>query len=88
MHRLACLNFPCMTSRAYYFERANEFFVDNHNGASVVKLSTVVGSRENSNQLSITLKFVTIFHYLVGTAYEVKIMLFQEPLDNVVTKSV
>jgi len=86
--RLSCLDFPHVTSRAYYFERANEIFVDNHNGPSVVKLSTVVGGRENSNQLSIALKFVTIFHYLVSAAYEVEIVLFQEPLDNVVTKSI
>lgn len=47
-----------------HLEGAHERLVHAHHGTGVVKLSAVVGSREQSDELPLCEKLITIFHHL------------------------
>lgn len=47
-----------------YLEGAHERLIHTHHGAGIVKLSAVVGSREQGDELPLCEKLVTIFHHL------------------------
>lgn len=70
--------FPYELVIKLYLERAEETLINAHHGTGIVKLSTVVGSAEESNKLALGEELVPIFHDLVGTADEVHVMLLQE----------
>ena len=46
-------------------------------------LSAVIRRREEGDQLTFCEEFVSVFHYLMGTADEVHIVLLQEPRHDV-----
>ena len=64
----------------------HEGIIDRHHSPRVVKLSTVVGSRKDSNQFTTGEKFVTIFHDLVGSNHQIQIMSTKELTNNVTAK--
>lgn len=47
-----------------YLEGAHEGFIHRHHSASVIKLPTVIRSREKRHQLSFGEEFIAIFHHL------------------------
>lgn len=59
-------------------ERAEQAFVDTHHGTGVVKLSAVIGRAEQGNELAFRKELVTILDDLMGTTYEIHVMLLQE----------
>lgn len=67
-------------------ERAEQALVYAHHGTCVVELATVVGSTEQSDELTLGEELVAIFYNLVGTADEVHVVLLQETGDHVRTK--
>ena len=67
-------------------ERAHERFIHTHHGPGVVKLATVVGCREQGDQLPARKKLVAVFDNLVGAADEVQVVLMQKLSDNVLPK--
>lgn len=48
----------------------------------VIKLSAVVGRREQCNQLTLGEELVAILDHLMGTTDQVEVMLCQEFCDN------
>lgn len=66
-----------------YLERAHEGLIDTHHGAGVIELATVVGRREEGDELALREKFVTVFHHLVGPADEVEVVSLEEARDDV-----
>lgn len=68
-------------------EGAHQSIVDTHHGASVVELTTVVGCREDGDQLSSGKELVTILNHLVGTANQVQIVSAQELSNHIFSKS-
>ena len=64
-------------------ERAEETLVNAHHGTSIVEFSAVVGCAEQSHELALGEKFVTILDNLVGTADEIHVMLLEEARDDV-----
>lgn len=60
-----------------YLERAHESLVDTHHRTSVVKLATVVGRREESDELAFGEEFVAVLHHLMRATYEVQVVLVQ-----------
>lgn len=59
-------------------ERAQQALIHTHHGAGIVELTTVIRSREQRYQLSLGEEFVTIFHHLVGSAYQIHIVFLKE----------
>jgi len=56
-------------------ELTHEVLVYVHNGCIVIKVSTIVLGAENGDKLLIlTKESIPIFHYLMSSAYEIKIM--------------
>jgi hypothetical protein len=64
-------------------EGAQQTLVYTHHGASIVKLSAVVGSAEECDQLPLGKELVAVLDDLVGTADQVHVVLLQEPGYNV-----
>lgn len=67
---------------------AAKVFVYIKHCAVIVKLVTIIGSTEYSYKLLSGKEFKAIFHNLVPTNYQIKVMLFLELLDNPVTKHI
>jgi hypothetical protein len=67
-------------------ELAAQLLINRHNCSIVVEFSTVVGSTENSNQLSACKKLVTFFNYLMRSADHVNVMLCAKLLNDVLTE--
>lgn len=61
-----------------HLERAKQTLVDAHHSTCVVKLSTVVGRAEQSDQLAFREELVSVLHNLMCTADEVHVVLLQE----------
>lgn len=59
-------------------ERAHERLVDAHHGPRVVKLSAVVGRREDGHQLALGEELVPVLHHLVRPAHQVQVVFLQE----------
>lgn len=72
-----------LLSRLENLEGAQETLIDRHHGSSIIELATVVWSREERHELAFGEKLVSVLHDLVGTAYEVHVMLLQESGDDV-----
>ena len=68
-------------------ERAQQALIHTHHGSGIVKLAAIVGCAEERNQLSLGEELVTIFDNLMSAAYQVHVMLLQEPRDNIGTES-
>lgn len=60
---------PPVRGRTQDPEAAHEVIADGHHGTRVVELPTVVRRGEKGHQLTVRLKFVTVFHNLYGRAY-------------------
>ena len=74
-------------TRITNLEGAEQTLVNAHHGTSIVKLSTVVGSTEQGNQLALGEEFVAVLDDLVGTADEIHVVLLEESRDNVGAES-
>jgi len=57
-------------------EGAHQGLVHSHHGTCIIELSTVVGSTEQSHELSLSEELVAVFHDLMGSADEVHLVLF------------
>jgi hypothetical protein len=64
-------------------ERAHESIVHRHHRPSIVKLPTVVGRREHCYKFPPREKLIAVFHNLVSTNYEIKIMTTKELTHNI-----
>ena len=60
--------------RYFYLEGAHQCLVHRHHPPGVIKLSTVVGGREQSDKLPFGEKLVTIFDDLMGAAYQIEVV--------------
>jgi hypothetical protein len=67
-------------------ERAQQTFVHAHHRAGIVELATVVGCREEGDQLAFAKELVAILDDLVSTADQVHVMFLQEARYNVWTE--
>lgn len=56
-------------------ERAEERFVDGHHGSGIVKLSAVIRSTKEGDELSFREEFVSILYNLMRSADEVHVVL-------------
>merc|ERR1719341_663188 len=65
-------------TRFQNLETAHQGLVHRHHGTSIVKLATVVWSREECDQLALCKELVTILNYLVSSAYQVKVVFVKE----------
>lgn len=59
----------------------HECIINRHHGTSIVKFTTIVGSGEKSDQLSLGKKFVSIFDHLMSPTDQVQVM-FMEKLGH------
>jgi hypothetical protein len=84
--RLAASELLFLLSRFQDLEGAEEALVDAHHGTGIVKLSTIVGSTEQSDQLALGEELVSILNDLMGTANEVHVVLLEEPRNDVGSK--
>lgn len=64
-------------------EGTQQTLVDTHHCSGIVELSTVVGGTEQSNQLALREELVAVLNDLVGTAYQVHVVLLQESRNDV-----
>ena len=70
-------------------EFAHEILVDIHYSRIIVKVSTIILGAENSYELLILAEeAIAIFHHLMSTTNEIKIMLLQELLKLLASKNV
>lgn len=69
-------------------EGAHQSLIDTHHGTGVVKLSAVVGGREERDELALGKELVSLLDDLVGAADEVELLALQEGIHNVGTKGV
>ena len=69
-------------------EAAAQIFLDAEHGTVVVELVAVVGGAEDSYQLLVCKELISIFHDLMASHYEIKIMLLKEVLNNLVAEHV
>jgi len=69
-----------------YLERAEEALVHTHHGTRIVKLSTVIGSTEESDQLSLGEELIAVLDHLMCSADQVHVMLLQEPRHHIRAK--
>lgn len=67
-------------------EGTNQVLVDTHQGTGVVELSAVVRSRKYCNQLPLCEEFVSFLDHLMGSAYEIQVVLLAKYLNEVRTK--
>merc|ERR1719507_2590495 len=67
-----------LVSRFQNLETAHQGLVHRHHGTSIVKLATVVWSREECDQLALCKELITILNYLVSSAYQVKVVFVKE----------
>ena len=67
-------------------EGAEQALVNTHHGACIVKLSAVVGSTEEGDELALGEELVSIFDDLMSTADEIHVMLLQEARNDVGTE--
>jgi hypothetical protein len=58
-----------------YLERAEQALVDAHHRTGIVEFTAVVGRTEQCHELTLRKELVTILHNLMGTAYEVHVVL-------------
>lgn len=72
-----------LLSRLEDLEGAQETLIDRHHGTSIVELATVVGSREECDQLAFGEELISVLHDLMRTAYQVHVMLLQESRNDV-----
>lgn len=68
-------------------EAAHECIVNRHHGSSVVELSAVVRSTEESDQLSLGEELVAVLHNLVSSADQIDVMFLGEGGNNFLAKS-
>ena len=52
-----------------HLERTHESLIDTHHCASVIEFATVIGSREQGDQLSLCKEFVAVLDYLMSSTY-------------------
>ena len=72
-----------LLSRLENLEGAQETLIDRHHGSSIIELATVVWSREERHELTFGEELISVLHDLVGTAYQVHVMLLQESGNDV-----
>ena len=72
-----------LLSRLENLEGAQETLIDRHHGSSIIELAAVVWSREECHELAFGEELVSVLHDLVGTAYQVHVMLLQESGNDV-----
>ncbi len=70
-----------------YLERTQQTLIHAHHGTGVVELSAVVWRTEQSNQLSFGEELVAVLNNLVGTAYQVHVVLLEESGDDIWAES-
>lgn len=68
-----------LLGRLENLERAKQTLVDAHHGPCIVEFTAVVGCTEQSHQLSFREEFISVFHDLMCTTYQVHVVLLQEP---------
>merc|ERR1719461_17275 len=59
-------------------EGAHQSFVHRHHGTCVIKLATIVGGGEESDQLPLGEKLVPVLHHLVSSTYQVEVVFVEE----------
>lgn len=69
-----------------YLERTKQALVDTHHCTSVVEFTTVVGSAEQSYELSLGEELITVLDDLMGAAYQIHIVFLEEARDDVGTE--
>ena len=62
-------------SRLQYLEGAHQSLINTHHGTSVVKLATVVRSREQRHELALGKELIAVFYHLVSAADQVEVVL-------------
>jgi len=72
-----------LLSRFQNLERAQQALIHTHHGSGIVKLAAIVGCAKKRNQLSLGEELVTVFDNLMGAAYQIHVMLLQEPRDDI-----
>mmetsp|Transcript_11461 Transcript_11461/g.20687 ORF Transcript_11461/g.20687 Transcript_11461/m.20687 type:complete len:342 (+) Transcript_11461:1304-2329(+) len=76
-----------LDSRFKDLEGAHQGLIDTHHGPTVVKLPTVVGRGEDGDQLPLREELVSIFNNLMSAANQIKVVLPQEPLNDIRSES-
>lgn len=67
-------------------ETAHQCIINWHHCSSIVKLSTIVRSWKESDQLSFSKELITIFNDLMSSANQVNVMFFAEGCHNFLAK--
>ena len=67
-------------------ERTHQSVIDTHHSTSIVKLSTVVGSREDGDELSLGEELISVLDNLMGTTHEIQVVFVEELGHNIVSK--
>jgi len=65
---------------------ANKIFVHRQHSTGVVKLAAIIGSGEYCDEATIRKELVAVLNHLVGSANEIKAMLFQELAHHILSK--
>jgi hypothetical protein len=68
-------------------EAAHESVINGHHSACIVELTTIVGSGEQSNELSLCKELIAVLNYLMRTANQVNIVLLIESRYDFLTES-
>ena len=75
-----------MLAKGAYLEGAQQTLVDTHHCTGVVKLSAIIGSTEQRDQLPLREELIAIFNHLMGSTYQIHVMLLQEARNYIRAK--
>lgn len=71
-----------------HFKRTDKFLSNAHQCTIIVEFTTVVRCREDCHQLPLSKELVAVFDYLVCSADQVKVVLFQKLADHIIAEQV
>jgi len=72
-----------LLSRLQNLKRAKQRLINAHHSASIVEFTTVIGRREQRDELTLREELVSVFHHLMRTAYEIHVVFLQEAGNDI-----